>query len=87
MEILVPNAAIRNLIRENKVHQLYGQMQVGQDKHGMVTLNQSLLNLYLRRFISHEQALNQSLEPDELRNMIEQRAGKMGMQQGAAHAR
>jgi twitching motility protein PilT len=62
-------------------------MQVGQDKHGMVTLNQSLLNLYLRRFISHEQALNQSLEPDELRNMIEQRAGKMGMQQGAAHAR
>ena len=53
----------------------------------MMTLNQSLLNLYLRRFISHEQALNQSLEADELRNMIEQRAGKMGMQQGPAHAR
>jgi twitching motility protein PilT len=81
MEILVPNAAIRNLIRENKVHQIYGQMQVGQDKHGMLTLNQSLLNLYLRRFISLEQALNQSLEADELKTMIEQRAGKMQPQQ------
>jgi len=77
MEILVPNPAIRNLIRENKVHQIYGQMQVGQDKFGMLTLNQSLFNLYMRRFISLEQALNQSLEPDELRNMIEQRAPKM----------
>jgi twitching motility protein PilT len=88
MEILVPNAAIRNLIRENKIHQLYGQMQVGQDKHGMVTLNQSLMNLYLRRFISLEQALGQSLEPDELKTMIEHRAGKMGLgQQGAAPGR
>jgi twitching motility protein PilT len=73
MEILVPNAAIRNLIRENKIHQIYGSMQVGQDKHGMMTLNQSLLNLYLRRFISLEQALLQSNEADELRGMIEQR--------------
>jgi twitching motility protein PilT len=88
MEILVPNAAIRNLIRENKIHQLYGQMQVGQDKHGMVTLNQSLMNLYLRRFISLEQALGQSLEPDELKTMIESRAGKMGLgQQGATPGR
>jgi twitching motility protein PilT len=78
MEILIPNAAIRNLIRENKVHQIYGQMQVGQDKHGMLTLNQSLMNLYLRRFISLEQALLQSGEPDELKGMIEARAAKMG---------
>ncbi len=82
MEIMVPNVAIRNLIRENKVHQIYGQMQVGQDKFGMLTLNQSLLNLYLRRFISLEQALNQSLEPDELKNMIEHRAKMGGMQPG-----
>ncbi len=87
MEILVPNAAIRNLIRENKVHQIYGQMQVGQDKHGMMTLNQSLMNLYLRRFISLEQAITQSLEPDELKTMIEHRAGKMGMAQPGAPAR
>jgi twitching motility protein PilT len=75
MEILVPNSAIRNLIRENKIHQIYGTMQVGQDKHGMMTLNQSLLNLYLRRFITLEQAMGQATEPDELRSMIEQRSG------------
>ena len=79
MEVLVPNAAIRNLIRENKIHQIYGSMQVGQDKHGMMTLNQSLMNLYLRRFISLEQALSQSNEADELKGMIEQRAKAAGM--------
>jgi len=79
MEVLVPNAAIRNLIRENKIHQIYGSMQVGQDKHGMMTLNQSLMNLYLRRFISLEQAMLQSNEADELRGMIEQRAKAAGM--------
>jgi len=79
MEILVPNAAIRNLIRENKIHQIYGSMQVGQEKHGMMTLNQSLMNLYLRRFISLEQALLQSTEVDELKGMIEQRSAKGGL--------
>lgn len=80
MEIMVPNVAIRNLIRENKIHQIYGSMQVGQEKYGMMTLNQSLLNLYLRRFITLEQALNQSTEAEELKNMIEQANAK------AAHA-
>jgi twitching motility protein PilT len=78
MEILIPNAAIRNLIRENKIHQIYGSMQVGQDKHGMMTLNQSLMNLYFRRFITLEQALLQSNEADELKSMIEQRTAKGG---------
>lgn len=78
LEILLPNQAIRNLIRENKVHQIYGQMQMGQSKHGMLTLNQSLLGLYLRRFITLEQAMHQSLEPDELKSMIEQRARAAG---------
>jgi twitching motility protein PilT len=89
MEILVPNAAIRNLIRENKIHQIYGSMQVGQDKHGMMTLNQSLMNLYLRRFISLEQALLQSNEADELKGMIEQRAKSQGLGESAQkqHAR
>jgi twitching motility protein PilT len=81
MEILVPNAAIRNLIRENKIHQIYGSMQVGQDKHGMMTLNQSLMNLYLRRFISLEQALLQSNEADELKAMVEARAKHGGPEQ------
>jgi twitching motility protein PilT len=82
MEIMVPNVAIRNLIRENKIHQIYGSMQVGQERYGMMTLNQSLLNLYLRRFITMEQAINQSTEPDELKSMIEQRGGGAKVQTG-----
>jgi twitching motility protein PilT len=81
LEILIPNTAIRNLIRENKIHQLYGQMQVGQEKHGMMTLNQSLLSLYMRRFITLEQALLQATEVEELKNMIEQRQSKAGIDQ------
>src|SRR6185436_3261542 len=42
MEIMVPNSAVRNLIREDKVHQIYAMMQSGQSKHGMQTFNQSL---------------------------------------------
>ena len=48
MEILVPNAAIRNLIREDKIHQIYSMMQTGQSKFGMQTFNQSLATLYHR---------------------------------------
>ncbi|HEX2881117.1 MAG TPA: type IV pilus twitching motility protein PilT [Polyangiaceae bacterium] len=71
MEVMVPNAAIRNLIREDKVHQIYSQMQMGQSVHGMQTMNQSLFSLYSRRFISLEEAMGRSSEPDELRLMIE----------------
>ena len=52
LEIMIPNAAIRNLIREEKIHQIYSQMQVGQAKFGMQTMNQSLLASYLRREIT-----------------------------------
>lgn len=71
MEIMVPNSAIRNLIREDKIHQIYSQMQVGQEKYGMQTFNQSLFNLFSRRMISHEEALSSSQDPEELKNMIE----------------
>jgi twitching motility protein PilT len=71
VEVMVPNAAIRNLIREDKVHQIYSAMQVGQDKYGMQTLNQSLYSLYARRLISLEEAMGRSNEPDELRNMLD----------------
>ena len=73
MEVLVPNAAIRNLIREDKVHQIYSSMQVGQIKHGMQTLNQSLAALYNKRLITLEEAYGRSNEVDELRSMIEGR--------------
>jgi len=74
LEVMVPNPAIRNLIRENKVHQIYSQMQVGQDTFGMQTLNQSLYSLYARRLISLEEAMGRSSDQDELRNMIEGRS-------------
>jgi twitching motility protein PilT len=73
LEVMVPNPAIRNLIREDKVHQIYSQMQIGQSKHGMQTLNQSLFSLYSRRMITLEEAMGRSNDVDELRNMTEGR--------------
>ncbi|MEE9252246.1 MAG: type IV pilus twitching motility protein PilT [Thermodesulfobacteriota bacterium] len=72
LEIMVLNAAIRNLIREDKVHQIYSQQQMGQEKYGMQTLNQSLADLYLRRQISLEDAIGKSQEPDELKRIIDE---------------
>ena len=71
MEIMVPDMAIRNLIREDKVHQIYSQIQVGQAKSGMQTFNQSLLILYHRRVISFDDAMSRSPIPDELKQMME----------------
>jgi twitching motility protein PilT len=70
MEIMIPNAAIRNLIREDKVHQIYSQMQVGQAKFGMQTMNQALLSLYQRGAVSLNEALQRSANPDEFRQML-----------------
>ncbi len=70
MEVLVMTPAIRNLIREDKLHQMYSQMQVGQQKFGMQTMNQSLFSLLQRRLISVEEALSRSTDIDELKTMI-----------------
>jgi twitching motility protein PilT len=70
MEIMVPNPAIRNLIREDKVHQIYSSMQVGQQKYGMQTFNQSLAMLIQRRLITQEEGFNRSSDPEELRNIL-----------------
>ena len=56
VEVMIPNPAIRNLIREAKIHQIYSQLQVGQAQFGMQTMTQSLLDLYTRRLISYEEA-------------------------------
>ena len=77
LEIMVPNAAIRNLIREDKVHQIYSQMQIGQEKFGMQTMNQSLFSLFHKRMISLEDALGRSQDPEELKNMISNPAAGM----------
>ncbi|MCL4474856.1 MAG: type IV pilus twitching motility protein PilT [Nitrospirae bacterium] len=71
VEILVPNPAIRNLIREDKVHQIYSQMQTGQSKSGMQTMNQSLFELYTKGLISYEEAMGRSMIPEELLTMIQ----------------
>ncbi len=70
LEVMVPNPAIRNLVREDKIHQIYSQMQVGQDKFGMQTLNQCLFSLFTKRIISLEEALGRSTEPEELKQML-----------------
>jgi twitching motility protein PilT len=70
LEVMVPNAAIRNLIREDKIHQIYSIMQIGQGKSGMQTLNQSLASLYLRRLVTLEEAVSHTSEPEELEQII-----------------
>ncbi|GAC1338866.1 MAG: type IV pilus twitching motility protein PilT [Myxococcales bacterium] len=70
IEVMIPNAAIRNLIREDKVHQIYSQMQVGQQKFGMQTFNQSLCALVQKGTITLEEGISRSSDPDELRNML-----------------
>lgn len=72
IELLVLNPSIRNLIRENKLHQVYGMMQVGQDKTGMITLNQSLLQLVMKRKIEVRTAFMYSSDPEELDKLLKQ---------------
>lgn len=66
LEILIPNSGIRNLMREDKMHQVYSQMQIGQDKSGMITMNQSLQKLVTDGLVSSELAMEYSPIPHEL---------------------
>ena len=75
IEILIPNAAIRNLIRENKIHQIYSAMQMGQEKYGMQTMNQSLASLYFRRLITLDTAMAVSGNQEELIDIIQRHEG------------
>lgn len=70
LELLIPNPAIRNLIREDKVHQIYSMMQTGQAKFGMQTMNQSLFELYTKGLISYDDAVGRSYLPEELISWI-----------------
>ena len=79
LEVLIPSSAIRNLIREDKIHQIYGMMQSGQAKHGMITFNQSLAGLYFRRLITLQTALARSSMPDELQDIINRGPAAIGM--------
>ena len=75
LEILVPTPGIRNLIREDKVHQIYSAMQTGQEKLGMQTMNQSLATLYFRRQITLDTAISASSNREELQEMINRGVG------------
>ena len=75
LEIMVPTPAIRNLIRDDKVHQIYGSMQAGQEKLGMQTANQSLASMYMKRLITLETAMTASSNKDELQDMINRGVG------------
>jgi twitching motility protein PilT len=77
LEILVANPAIRNLIRDDKIHQIYGTMQAGQEKLGMQTMNQALARLVDRRVITRELALNTSSNREELITILERGAAAM----------
>jgi twitching motility protein PilT len=72
IEVMVPNAAIRNLIREDKIHQIYSTMQTGQAASGMQTMNQSLFNLFSKGKITAEEALSHSSELEEMRALLNQ---------------
>lgn len=79
IECLIPNPAIRNLIREDKIHQIYSQMQVGQNKFGMQTLNQALFALASKRIISMDESFVYSSDHEELRNMFANGGVQPGM--------
>ena len=75
MEVLIPNSAIRNLIREDKIHQIYSMMQTGQDKYGMQTFNQALATLHQKRMITLDTAMQRTSNADELKELIQRGAG------------
>jgi twitching motility protein PilT len=83
LEILVATPAIRNLIRDDKIHQIYGTMQAGQEKLGMQTMNQALARLVERRVITRDIALATSSNRDELLSILER--GVAGVGTGNMH--
>lgn len=82
LEVMVPTSAIRNLIREDKVHQIYSAMQTGQEQNGMQTMNQSLADLVKKGKISLEDATGRSHQVDELLSLIHR--GRSSMPGGPA---
>ena len=80
VEVLIPNPAIRHLIRDNKIHQVYSSMQTGQEKYGMITFNQSLSNLYFRREITLELAMSVSHNPEELNDITKRGPSSLSSQ-------
>ncbi|HKP10927.1 MAG TPA: type IV pilus twitching motility protein PilT [Blastocatellia bacterium] len=77
LEVLVPTPAIRNLIREEKVHQIYSMMQTSTES-GMITFNQSLANLAIQGKVAREMALSRSSNVDELNELLARKGNRGG---------
>jgi twitching motility protein PilT len=86
-EVLVPSAVIRNLIAEDKLHQIYSQMQIGPPKFGMQTMNHALAELYVRGVIKLDDCLAAATELDELKTVILNAGGSLGDQAPPATSR
>ena len=84
---MVPTPAIRNLIRDDKIHQIYGAMQAGQEKLGMQTANQSLASSYMKRLISLETALTRLVEQGRAAGHDQPRRRRRGRRGTDAHGR
>ena len=70
-ELLIPTAAIRHMIRDDKTHQIYSQMQMGQTRSSMQTLNQHLYDLVIKKQVTLDAALSKTYDPEELANMVQ----------------
>ncbi len=68
-ELMIPNHAIRNLIREDKIHQIYSQLQMGQQQSGMHTMNQSLADFVKKGVVSWDNALARCTDLDEFKRL------------------
>lgn len=69
IEVLIPNAAVRNLVREEKIQQIYSVMQTGTES-GMQTMNQALFSLYQKQLVSYNEIMASSLDPKDLQRMV-----------------
>jgi len=76
-DLIVPTPAVRNLVREDKIHQIYSLMQTGQKRSGMQTFNQSLCDLCRANLVDGDAALAVSPVPDELREMLMRAPGEI----------
>ena len=86
VEVLIPSPAIRHLIRDNKIHQIYSSMQTGQEKYGMITFNQSLANLYFKRDITLELAMSVSHNAEELNELVKRGPSALSSQFKASYS-
>jgi twitching motility protein PilT len=85
VEILLPDDAVRNLIRQAKVEQIYSVMQTNTQR-GMQTMEQALADLVMRGIVTEEAALNRSSRPDQLHGILKRGAAPLGSSSGGPPA-